>query len=62
MGGFVLESTDHQPFPISAKQMVWLVKHQFIDMPEISVEEINDRNKVDGLGRYFLLPRLLEFH
>lgn len=51
MGGFVLESTDYQPFPINAKQMVWLVKHRFIDMPEISVEEINDRNKVDGLGR-----------
>lgn len=46
-GGFVLQAPDAQPFPISAKQVHYLVKNGFIAAPDITQKEILDKSKAD---------------
>lgn len=52
MGGFVLVATDcEKPFPITAKHVHWLVTHQYLTMPDTTVEEINDKSKQDTIAK-----------
>ncbi|KAI0841331.1 hypothetical protein F5Y06DRAFT_261297 [Hypoxylon sp. FL0890] len=51
MGGFVLETSDCDPFPVNAKQLHWLVVNNHIDYPDIKNEEIWDKSKQDRLAR-----------
>jgi hypothetical protein len=52
MGGFLLKADDYDsPFPIDAEQLHYLVVKGFVDYPEISKEDIDDKNKSDGLAR-----------
>ena len=46
-GGFVLYSDDWVPFPITAKQLHYLVEYHYIPMPTISRKEIWDKSKAD---------------
>ena len=47
MGGFLLESQDSQAFPITAKQVHYLIVQGFLKMPKITKEEIWDKSKAD---------------
>ena len=47
MGGFVLKSPDFQPFPVTAKQVHYLVSQGFLQMPRITRAEIWDKSKAD---------------
>lgn len=51
MGGFVLESPDSQPFPITAKQMHYLISRGHLRMPKITKEEIWDKSKADMFAK-----------
>jgi hypothetical protein len=52
MGGFVLAASDlSAPIPLDAEQVFYLVKNKFIDYPTLTIEQINDKNKADGLAR-----------
>ena len=53
MGGFVLHPADHEPFPLSAKLVEYLVRHGFICEPSAAItrEEIRDKSKSDGISR-----------
>ncbi|KAI1399825.1 hypothetical protein F4819DRAFT_497791 [Hypoxylon fuscum] len=51
MGGFVLETSDGDPFPLNAKQLHWLVANKHIEYPNIRNEEIWDKSKQDRLTR-----------
>ena len=53
MGGFVLHPADHEPFPLSAKLVEYLVRHGFICEPSSAItrEEIRDKSKADGITR-----------
>jgi hypothetical protein len=52
MGGFVLEASDlKSPLPLDAEQVFYLVKEKYINYPTIPKEEIDDKNKADGLAR-----------
>ncbi len=46
-GGFVLQPPDYGPFPVTAKQVHYLVKGKYIKVPEISEKEILDKSKAD---------------
>lgn len=55
MGGFVLETSDLSiPIPLDAEQLFYLVKNSYIEFPILSIEDIADRNKADGLARFVL--------
>ncbi|KAH9883347.1 hypothetical protein F4778DRAFT_47142 [Xylariomycetidae sp. FL2044] len=51
MGGFLLQPLDAPAIPISAKQLHYLVQHNFILLPTISRAEIRDKSKADGLSK-----------
>lgn len=46
-GGFQLHVPNYKPFPITAKQVVYLTEHGHIDMPTITKREINDKSKAN---------------
>ncbi|SLM41317.1 Major facilitator superfamily domain, general substrate transporter [Lasallia pustulata] len=46
-GGFVLQTPDFHPFPVSAKQVWYLVKENYITVPDLTEKEIFDKSKAD---------------
>ncbi|KAI0175859.1 hypothetical protein GGR52DRAFT_570839 [Hypoxylon sp. FL1284] len=51
-GGFLLAAQGlEKPFPITSKQIVYLVNHGYIEMPRITETQINDKSKADNLGK-----------
>jgi hypothetical protein len=54
MGGFILRSPDEVDFPLDAAQLFYLLSKGYIQYPAVTKEEIEDRNKSDGLARYAL--------
>ncbi|KAL2796641.1 hypothetical protein BJX66DRAFT_133898 [Aspergillus keveii] len=52
MGGFLLDGPGIQsPFPIDATQLLFLVEHRYVQCPDITRKEIEDKNKSDGFTR-----------
>jgi hypothetical protein len=51
MGGILLQVPGYPEFPIDAEQLYYLVDNKYINFPEIHEEDIEDRNKPDGLAR-----------
>lgn len=51
MGGFVLQARDSAPFPIHGLHIVYLVKEGYLDLPEITSEEISDKSKANLLAK-----------
>jgi len=60
MGGFVLDSPDYPRFPVNAEQLHYLVKHGYVDFPDITKADIKDLSKTDSLSKYGCLtpPRV----
>ena len=50
-GGFVLDVPDGKGFPITARQIYYLVEKRYIDAPAISAEEIVDKSKADSFAK-----------
>lgn len=51
-GGFLLQTSDYPTgFPINAKQLHYLAKHEHIDIPDLEGLQIEDRNVNDSLSR-----------
>jgi hypothetical protein len=51
MGGFVLETKDFKAFPVTSKQVHWLVKKKYIDLPPVTAREIEDKSKADTFAK-----------
>lgn len=47
MGGITVQATDCKPFPVTAKQLHYLVQQGYMELPKISKEEIWDKSKAD---------------
>ncbi|MCJ1353883.1 MAG: hypothetical protein MMC33_003870 [Icmadophila ericetorum] len=50
-GGFLLDPLDTRAFPITAKQLQYLVRQDFLDIPTISEKEIWDKSKADKFAK-----------
>jgi hypothetical protein len=66
MGGVHLEFRDRKiaglsSFPMDCEQLLYLVQHKYMALPEISEDDINDRNKTDGLARAITIVQTLWF-
>ena len=60
MGGFVLEDTQFPPFPVTTSQICYLVQNRYIDLPEITREDIEDKGKADEVVKSVcILPNRL---
>ena len=52
MGGFLLEAPGlEQPIPLDAEQLFYLTKHKYVEYPSVTKQELDDRDKSDGLSR-----------
>lgn len=52
MGGFVLRAPDlEKPIALTAEQLSYLVDSGYVQYPNIDKEDIDDKNKTDGLAR-----------
>lgn len=51
MGGFVLDGSDFDSFPLNAKQLHWLVVNGHLPYPETTPAEIWDKSKQDRLAK-----------
>lgn len=61
MGGYMLHSPDFPPFPVDAKQLLFLIQAGFVRPPNLNQKIIEDRNKVDGLLRVIVVCQVLYF-
>lgn len=55
MGGFVLKAKQGNKeitFPVNAKQLFYLINKGYLEYPQLRKEEIQDKNKADGLARF----------
>ena len=51
-GGFVLQARDSYPFPVTAKQIQYLITSKYMDVPAITRAEIWDKSKADRFAKY----------
>ena len=51
MGGFVLQARDSKPFPIHGLHLVYLLREGYLDVPEITSEQISDKSKANLLAK-----------
>lgn len=53
MGGFRLDAPGlEKSIPIDGEQLVYLVKHKFLEYPNVTKGDIEDRDKADVMSRY----------
>ncbi|KAL8730334.1 MAG: hypothetical protein Q9181_004693 [Wetmoreana brouardii] len=50
-GGFLLRSLDSTPFPVTAKQIHYLVKEKYMGLPQITEKEVFDKSKADQFSK-----------
>ena len=51
MGGFVLQPRDSAPFPIHGLHLIYLLEEGYVNLPEITSEEISDKSKANLLAK-----------
>lgn len=63
MGGFVLQTSDWVEFPITAKQLHYLVKEGYVLYSSVDLERhvIEDKNKGDGVVRFITVCQMVWF-
>ncbi|KAH8797341.1 hypothetical protein F5884DRAFT_253990 [Xylogone sp. PMI_703] len=61
MGGFLLGTPEYPDFPLDAEQLYYLVTKKYIEYPDIDKEDIEDKNKSDGLARLISICQAIWF-
>lgn len=58
MGAIMVAPPDCAPFPVDSQQLAYLVEHKFLELPDISTDEIRSVNKADGLARLVTVAQM----
>jgi hypothetical protein len=61
MGGFLLQTSDCDPFPLNAAQLHYLVKEKLIEFPAITKKAIDDKNKAAAFVRFVTVIQISWF-
>ncbi|EJT72434.1 hypothetical protein GGTG_09300 [Gaeumannomyces tritici R3-111a-1] len=62
MGGFYIRAPDYpNGFPINGEQLAYLVKYRHLDFPTLTSEDINRRNRIDGLSKFITIWQVAWF-
>ena len=63
VGSFVLKPANWKAFPLNAKQVHYLVSHEYVDHQyvTISVKDIEEKKKKEGFARFITVLRTLWF-
>ena len=51
MGGFILQASDSATFPIHGLHLIYLLEEGYLNLPEITLEEISDKSKANLLAK-----------
>ncbi|KEY74438.1 hypothetical protein S7711_04476 [Stachybotrys chartarum IBT 7711] len=60
-GGYLLETTDTDRFPVNASSIHYLVSRGFVELPSTPHEEIQDKSNSDALGKGLTLLQCVWF-
>ena len=52
-GGFLLQQAHSEPFPVTAKQIKYLIQCEYVPVPSITRKEIRDKSKADEFLKGF---------
>ena len=55
MGGFILKPRESPSFPVNSKQLLFLVRNEYIPCPQITEKELWDKSKQDGFQKTLTL-------
>jgi hypothetical protein len=58
MGGILVAPPDSAPFPADSQQIAYLVEHKYLELPDISTDDIRSMNKADGLARVVTMAQM----
>ena len=61
MGGFLLQTKEERDFPLTAKQLHFLVSRGYLPPPSLDRREIEERNKVDIFLRIITIGQITWF-
>ncbi|KAL8939416.1 MAG: hypothetical protein Q9216_003360 [Gyalolechia sp. 2 TL-2023] len=61
MGGYHLETPGYPVFPLNARQLFFVVSKGYVDFPTEDENDIEDRNKRDGLARLLTVVQIVIF-
>ncbi|APA12660.1 hypothetical protein sscle_09g074300 [Sclerotinia sclerotiorum 1980 UF-70] len=60
-GGFLLQTPDFKVIPIDAKQLLYLITNRYVEYPQIRIQDIRDKNKVDDFLRLISVGQIIWF-
>jgi hypothetical protein len=58
MGGIVVAPPDFAPFPVDSQQLAYLVERKYLELPDLSADDIRSMNKADGLARVVTMAQM----
>lgn len=58
IAGIELNAKQSTPFRVNAKHLHWLVVNQYIEFPEITLEEIQDKSKQDTVAKVITIVQI----
>ena len=58
MGGFVLQARDSTPFPVHGLHLAYLLKEGYLEIPEITSDEISDKARRISLRKRWCVYKL----
>ena len=61
VGGFHLRDADLKTISLNAEQLFFLVEEGYVNMPNFTQKEIDDKNKADIVLRYYWLAQIIWF-
>ncbi|PLN81117.1 hypothetical protein BDW42DRAFT_169621 [Aspergillus taichungensis] len=62
MGGIRIKAPDlDEPLPVTSYQLAWLVEHQHLPMPGITLAMVDDKDRNDGFARAATLVQIIWF-
>ncbi|EPS39462.1 hypothetical protein H072_6766 [Dactylellina haptotyla CBS 200.50] len=61
MGGFHIKFRDWDSFPITGRQICYLIENGHINLPQITEQDIKDKSKADGLAKLIVLIQVAWF-
>jgi hypothetical protein len=57
-GGIVVAPPDFAPFPVDSQQLAYLVERKYLELPDLSADDIRSMDKADGLARVVTMAQM----
>ncbi|KAK4033808.1 hypothetical protein C8A01DRAFT_19314, partial [Parachaetomium inaequale] len=58
LAGIVLAPPNFAPFPVDSQQLVYLMERKYLELPDLSADDIRSMNNADGLARVVTMAQM----